>query len=238
MPDLPPDEYRALVRAIAAQMQPSADISKTIESTLLRADATAADVDHVCSEALQFGFAGVCVNPAWLASAVAALRGSPVLAVTVVDFPLGAATASSKLDAADNALRLGADELDLVLNLGLLKSGRDDEAQLEVAAVAALAHAAGARLKLILETALLSHDQKLRACALARAAGCDFLKTSTGTIPNGGATVEDVALLRAQAAPGMGVKAAGGIRTAAQARALLAAGASRLGTSYPRALLL
>ncbi|MGH9519331.1 MAG: deoxyribose-phosphate aldolase, partial [Terriglobales bacterium] len=163
--------------------------------------------------------------------------GSPVLAITVVDYPLGAATATTKLQAADDALRLGADELDMVLNLGLLKSGRAGQAQLEVAAVASLVHAAGARLKLILETALLTPDEKLRACALARAAGCDFLKTSTGTIPNGGATVEDVALLRAQAAPGMGVKAAGGIRTPALARALLAAGASRLGTTHPRALL-
>lgn len=236
MPELPPDEFRALVAEIAGAIAVASPLAPVLESTLLRPDATEADVEALCAEALQYGFAGVCINPVWLARTVAALRGSPVLAITVVDFPLGAANATAKLHAADEALLLGADELDIVLNLGLLKSGRELEAELEIAAVASLAHSAGARLKLILETALLSHDQKVRACALGRAAGADFLKTSTGTIPNGGATPADVTLLRAHAAPAMGVKASGGIRTPAQARTLLAAGATRLGTSHARAL--
>lgn len=238
MLELPLEEYRALVAEIARHAQAAAPrpapgaVASTIESTLLRANATPGDVEQLCAEALRHGFAAVCVQPEMLAAAAAALRGSPVLAVTVVDFPLGAGLGAVKLFQAEQCLKLGADELDVVMNLGAFKAGRDAQVQSELAAIAGLAHGAGARLKVILEMARLEEAEKPRAARLALEAGADFLKTSTGAIPDGGATVGDVALLRSLAPPTVGIKAAGGIRTLAQAQALLAAGANRLGTSH------
>lgn len=217
-------------------MKQVSGLARTIDHTLLTAAATRADVVRTCREALDAGFATVCVNPCWVAEAARMLVGSSVKAATVVGFPLGAVTTMVKVTEAREALAAGARELDMVLALGLLRSGEDQAVSADVAAVAAVAGEAGAVLKVILETAILDHAEKERAARLAAAAGAHFLKTSTG-FGAGGATVEDVALLRRCAPAGVEVKASGGIRTFAQARAMLAAGATRLGTSSGMAVL-
>lgn len=213
-----------------------AALARTIDHTLLAASATRSDVRVLCREALKEGFAAVCVNPCWVREAANQLRGTAVRVATVVGFPLGATTTVSKVAEARDALASGARELDMVLALGLLRSGEDDLVTADVAAVAAVAAETGAVLKVILETGLLAAEEKVRAAGLAVAGGAHFLKTSTG-FAAGGATVEDVALLRRCAPPGVEVKASGGVRTFAQARAMLAAGASRLGTSAGLAIL-
>jgi len=217
-------------------MNPIAALARTIDHTLLAASTTRSDVRVLCREALDEGFATVCVNPCWVGEVAGQLRGTSVQVATVIGFPLGATTTASKVAEAREALASGARELDMVLALGLLRSGEDDAVTVDVAAVAAVAAEAGALLKVILETALLDTEEKERAARLAVAGGADFLKTSTGFAPRG-ATVEDVALLRRCAPPGVEVKASGGVRTFAQARAMLAAGATRLGTSAGVAIL-
>lgn len=205
-------------------------LARTIDHTLLAAATTRSEVRKLCSEALEAGFATVCVNPCWVAVAAEMLAGSPVRVATVVGFPLGATTTAAKVAEAREALAAGARELDMVLALGMLRGGEDEAVASDVAAVAAAARGAGAVLKVILETAVLDRGEKERAASLAVAGGAHFLKTSTG-FGGGGATVEDVALLRRCAPAGVEVKASGGIRTFPQARVMLAAGASRLGTS-------
>jgi deoxyribose-phosphate aldolase len=205
-------------------------VARVIEHTLLQPDATRAQVIQLCNEAAQFGFAAVCVQPCWTALAVAHLHLSPVKVASVVGFPHGATLTTAKRLEAIEILRLGADELDMVLNLGALKSGELAGVQSEIRAVVEVAHQAGALVKVILETALLSREEKVLACQLALAAGADFVKTSTG-FSSAGATVDDVALLRATVKDRAGVKAAGGIRTASDVAAMLAAGADRIGTS-------
>ncbi|MFZ5804314.1 MAG: deoxyribose-phosphate aldolase [Acidobacteriota bacterium] len=209
---------------------PLQELAAAIDHTLLKPEATRSDILRLCQQAREYGFAAVCVNPTWVEEAVHHLQGSPVVVATVIGFPLGATTTAVKVFEAREALRAGARELDMVMALGLLKGGEDQKVQADVAAVVEVAKEHGASVKVILETGLLSEEEKTRAAQLAVAAGASFLKTSTGFLGSG-ATVEDVALLRRIAPASVGVKASGGIRTFAQARAMLAAGANRLGTS-------
>ena len=205
-------------------------IAATIDHTLLKPDATLAEIDVLCGEALQHRFASVCVNGVHVRRCAEILAGSGVLVCAVVGFPLGAMASEAKAYEARRAIEDGACEVDMVLQVGLLKSGADAQVERDVAAVAETCRRGGARLKVILETALLTDDEKLRACRLAQRAGADFVKTSTG-FAKGGATVEDVALMRRAVGPALGVKASGGVRDTASAQALLAAGATRIGAS-------
>jgi deoxyribose-phosphate aldolase len=211
-------------------------LASAIDHTLLKPDATRGQIRKLAEEGRQFGFAAVCVNPLWVEEVARLLAGSSVKVATVVGFPLGATTAKTKAQEAREACEKGAQELDVVVALGLLKGGEEELFRQDLQEVVAVAREFGARVKAILETCLLSEEEKIKAATLAVAAGVDFLKTSTG-FASGGATVEDVALLRKLAPLSVGVKASGGIRTFAQARALLAAGANRLGTSSGVAIL-
>lgn len=204
--------------------------ARLIDHTLLKPDATRKDVTALCDEAVQYGFHSVVVNPTNVAFAAAQVRGAPVKVGTVVGFPLGANLTVTKVAEAEAALRLGAHELDMVLNIGALKSGARVLVQTEMRSLAQLAHAQGAILKVILENALLSQEEKILACALAVEAGVDFVKTSTGFWVSG-ATAADVALMRGVVGLKIGVKAAGGIRTAAQFMDMVDAGANRIGAS-------
>lgn len=207
---------------------PDRDLARFIDHTLLKPDASAAAVERLCAEALRYGFATVCVNPDHVERCVRLLAGSPVGVATVVGFPLGATTARLKALEAEEFVRLGATELDMVLNIGRLKD-RDYVGVRED--MAGVVRGASARVvKVIIEAGLLTDEEKIAACLLARSAGVDFVKTSTG-ITSTGATAEDVALMRLTVGAAVGVKAAGGVRDAASARAMLAAGANRLGTS-------
>jgi deoxyribose-phosphate aldolase len=205
-------------------------IAALIDHTILKADATRADVVKVCREARQYGFASVCVNPYWVPLVTAELAGSRVKVCTVVGFPLGATSTESKVCETQVATRAGAQEIDMVINVGALKSGEHDAVRNDIATVCRAAHAGGAIVKVIIETALLDDEQKRVACQLAKAAGAEFVKTSTGFAATG-ATAHDVALMRAAVGPVMGVKASGGIRTLDDLRAMAAAGATRIGAS-------
>ncbi len=204
--------------------------AKLIEHTLLKPDATRRDVTALCDEAMRYGFHAVVVNPANVGLAVGRLRGSEVKVGTVIGFPLGASLTSTKLFEAESALRQGAQELDMVMNIGALKSGDRVLVQTEIRSLTQLAHAHGAVLKLILENALLTQEEKILACALAADAGVDFVKTSSG-LADSGANAADVALMRGVVGLKIGVKASGGIRTAAQLLEMVDAGANRIGTS-------
>jgi deoxyribose-phosphate aldolase len=204
--------------------------ARLIEHTLLNADATNQQVIAHCSEAVHYGFHSVMVNPSNLVAAVAQLRGTPVVVGTVIGFPLGANLTVSKLFEAEAALRSGAHELDMVINIGALKSRERALVQNEMRSAVRLAHEHGAILKVILENGFLTQEQKILACSLAAEAKVDFVKTSTGFGPSG-ATAADVALMRGVVGLDIGVKAAGGIRTAAQFTDMVEAGANRIGTS-------
>lgn len=206
------------------------DVAGTIDHTLLKADATASDIDTLCNEALEWRFATVCVNPAWVARAAARLRGSGVGVCSVVGFPLGATTPDVKQYEARRAMFDGATEIDMVLNVGALKSGDVRLAGDDIRAVVSACLERGVVSKVILETALLTDEEKVTACTLAKAAGADFVKTSTGFGP-GGATAADVALMRRVVGEAMGVKASGGVRDLEQVKAMVAAGATRIGAS-------
>jgi deoxyribose-phosphate aldolase len=206
------------------------DLASHIDHTLLKPDATAADVDKLCAEALEHGFASVCINGTWVRRCAEILLGSKVLVCTVVGFPLGASASEVKAYEARRAIEDGACEVDMVLNVGALKSGDHGYVQRDVAMVAETCHRLGARLKVILETCLLTREEIVKACELAKAAGADFVKTSTG-FSTGGATVEQVELMRRTVGPVMGVKASGGVRDTRSAEAMLAAGATRIGAS-------
>jgi deoxyribose-phosphate aldolase len=204
--------------------------AKLIDHTQLNPDATRDQVATLCDEAVRYGFHSVMVNPAYVAVAAAKLRGTPVKTATVVGFPLGANLTMTKLTEAAAALRNGAHELDAVINIGALKSGDRVLVQSEMRSLAKLAHGQGAILKVILETALLNQVEKILACSLAVEAGVDFVKTSTGFAASG-ATAADVVLMRGVVGLKIGVKAAGGIRTAAQFMDMVDAGANRIGSS-------
>jgi deoxyribose-phosphate aldolase len=205
-------------------------IAALIDHTILKAEATRADVLKVCREARQYGFASVCINPYWVPLARAELAGSKVKVCTVVGFPLGATSTAAKVAEAAAALRAGAQEIDMVINVGALRSGDHEAVKLDIRQVVKVSHEAGAIVKVILETALLNDHEKAVACTLAKLAGADFVKTSTG-FSTSGATAHDVALMRSVVGPEMGVKAAGGIRTLDDVRQMTAAGASRIGAS-------
>jgi deoxyribose-phosphate aldolase len=205
-------------------------VAGMIDHTLLKPTATEEQIRTLCAEAREYRFASVCINPAWVPLCAELLAGSPVKVCTVVGFPLGATLASVKAYEAEQTITAGAQEVDMVINIGALKSGQDELVQDDIAAVVDAARRAGAITKVIIETTYLTGDEKMRACRLAQAAGAEFVKTSTGFGPSG-ATVEDVALMRRTVGPEMGIKAAGGIRTAADAQAMIAAGATRIGAS-------
>jgi deoxyribose-phosphate aldolase len=206
------------------------DLAGFIDHTLLRPDATASEVDRMCEEAVRYGFASVCVNPTWAKRVAEALRGSTVVACCVIGFPLGATVPEVKAMEARRALRDGAREIDMVLNVGALKSGDHDLVLRDITGVADACREVGAVCKVILETALLTDEEKVIASRLASKGRADFVKTSTGFGP-GGATVYDVALMREAVGPKMGVKASGGIRSADDVRQMIAAGATRIGAS-------
>jgi len=205
-------------------------VAALIDHTLLKPEATESDVRKVCAEARQYGFFSVCVNPYWVRLVAKELEGCATKVCAVVGFPLGANTMEMKAAEAAAAIRDGAREIDMVLNVGELRGGNGDAVQADIRAVVEAAHASDAIVKVILETALLTDPQKVVACELAKAAGADFVKTSTGFGP-GGATVEDVALMRRTVGPQMGVKASGGVRTLEDLQKMVAAGASRVGAS-------
>ncbi|MBM6893041.1 deoxyribose-phosphate aldolase [Enorma massiliensis] len=207
-----------------------ASLAKYMDHTLLKPEATAADIDRVVAEARQFGTASVCVNPYWVARVAAGLAGSGVKTCTVIGFPLGATSTTSKVAETRDATAHGAQEIDMVINIGELKAGNDDAVRSDISAVANAAHEAGALLKVIIETCLLSNEEKRRACELSVAGGADFVKTSTD-FSTGGATTADIALMRETVGPELGVKASGGIRTLEAAIAMIEAGATRLGVS-------
>lgn len=205
-------------------------IAALIDHTLLQPEATREEIVKLCGEARQYGFASVCVNPYWVPVVAAELAGSAVKVCTVVGFPLGANTSAIKAAEAEAAVKVGAQEVDMVLNIGALRSGDFDAVKLDIQTVAGACHGGGAILKVILETALLDDNQKVIACSLAKLAGADFVKTSTG-FSKSGATAHDVALMRAAVGPDLGVKASGGIRTLRDLRVMREAGASRIGAS-------
>jgi deoxyribose-phosphate aldolase len=205
-------------------------IASLIDHTLLRADATRADILQLCQEARDYNFASVCVNSYWVPLAARELAAFPVLVCTVVGFPLGAMSTEAKVAETEAALAAGAKEIDMVQNIGELRGGNREAVQQDIQSVVNAAHRRGAIVKVILETALLDDDQKILACLLSKAAGADFVKTSTGFGPSG-ATVRDVELMRRVVGPELGVKASGGIRTLEDLNKMVAAGATRIGSS-------
>ena len=205
-------------------------IAKTIDHTLLKPDATQDQIAQLCYEARKHGFAAVCVNPTHVKLCSQLLQGTPVHVCTVVGFPLGATPPEVKAYETQQAMDDGATEVDMVVNIGALKSKDYALVEQDIASVARTCHAGGAILKVIIEAALLTNEEKVIACQLAKAAGADYVKTSTGFGP-GGATVQDVALMRRAVGPEMGVKAAGGIGSYEDAKAMVAAGATRIGAS-------
>lgn len=207
-----------------------AELVRLIDHTLLKPEAAPDDIRRLCDEARQFGFASACVNPVYVPLAASLLSGGPVKVCAVAGFPLGASPARTKLFEAENALEAGAAEIDMVIHVGALRGGNDAAVEDEIRRLSDACHARGALLKVILETALLSREEKVRGATAARNAGADFVKTSTGFGP-GGATVEDVALLRSVVGSALGVKASGGIRTFADLERMVEAGATRIGTS-------
>jgi deoxyribose-phosphate aldolase len=208
----------------------SPSIARLIDHTLLKPEATCDDIGKLCGEARQYGFASVCVNPCWVRLAAGELAGSRVKVCSVVGFPLGATLPRIKAAEAQAAAEEGAQEIDMVINVGALRSGDHATVKSDIQAVVEASHRSGALVKVILETALLDDNQKAIACALARLAGADFVKTSTGFGP-AGATVHDVALMRRVVGPEMGIKAAGGIRSFEDLEKMVQAGATRIGAS-------
>lgn len=205
------------------------NLAAMIDHTALKPDTTKLQVETLCEEAKSHNFASVCVNPTWVKTAASLLEGTAVKVCTVIGFPLGATTTETKVFETENALDNGATEVDMVINIGALKSGEDEAVLNDIKAVVNAAKGA-ALTKVIIETALLTEEEKVRACELAVEAGADFVKTSTG-FASGGATVEDIALMRKTVGPEIGVKASGGVRDRGTAEAMVDAGATRIGAS-------
>ena len=206
------------------------DWASLIDHTLLKPEASEADIRKLCDEAAQFGFASVCVNPSWVKKASEFLRGTNVPVCTVIGFPLGATLSDVKAYEARRAIFNGAREVDMVINIGALKSGDDCTVEDDIRAVSDAAHENGVLCKVIIETALLTDEEKVRACLASKNAGADFVKTSTG-FAKGGATVEDVSLMRRVVGEDLGVKASGGVKGIEDARKMFEAGATRIGAS-------
>jgi deoxyribose-phosphate aldolase len=211
-------------------MPTDGSMAHMIDHTLLKPDATQDQIAQLCYEARKYGFASVCINPANVKLCAQLLKDSGVPVCTVVGFPLGATSTETKVFEAQQAVRDGATEVDMVINVGALKSRDYELVERDIASIARVCHAGNAMLKVIIEAVLLTDEEKVTGCQLAMVAGADFVKTSTGFGP-GGATLEDVALMRRVVGPTMGVKAAGGIRTYEDAQKMIAAGASRIGAS-------
>ena len=236
LPDCCPDRLRPVVEAGATRLGvhahggAPAGVAGMIDHTLLKPDATRADIQKLCREAAEFGFATVCVNPVWVAECARVLRGSGVGVCSVVGFPLGATTADVKGYETRRAIFDGASEIDMVINVGALKSGDLRTVERDIAAVVEPCRQCGVGSKVIIEAALLTDEEKVAASTLSKAAGADFVKTSTGFGP-GGATAADVALMRRVVGADMGVKAAGGVRDLQGLQAMVAAGATRVGAS-------
>ena len=206
------------------------NIARLIDHTLLKPEATPEQIEQLCQEALTYKFASVCVNPTYVKLAAEQLQGSEVEVCTVVGFPLGANVTATKVFETQQALDDGATEIDMVINIGALKSGDHRLIEDDISHVVNTSHQHGAICKVIIETALLSDEEKVTACRLAQKSVADFVKTSTG-FSSKGATVEDVALMRQTVGPEMGVKASGGIKNYSDAKRMVAAGANRLGVS-------
>jgi len=206
-----------------------ADIAPFIDHTLLKPDATKSEMDQLCKEAIEYKFYSVCVNPYWVSYCARILRGTGIKVASVVGFPLGANESKTKAFETRSAIENGASEIDMVINIGALKSGDAKMVEEDIRSVIR-AKRSTTVLKVIIETCLLTDDEKVLACEIAKKVGADFVKTSTG-FSKGGATVEDVALMRRVVGPKMGVKAAGGIRSFEDAKSMILAGANRIGTS-------
>jgi deoxyribose-phosphate aldolase len=231
-----PDHLRGVLDAGASRLglqasgAPTGSVAGLIDHTLLKPDATRSELETLCREAREYSFATVCVNPTWVPLCARLLRGSPVGVCTVVGFPLGATTPDVKQYETRRVIFDGATEVDMVINVGALKSGDVRTVQLDIEAVADACRAAGVVSKVIIETALLTDEEKVTACTLAKAAGATFVKTSTGFAKHG-ATPADVALMRRVVGAEMGVKAAGGVRDLSGAQEMVKAGATRIGAS-------
>ncbi|MEQ1921656.1 MAG: deoxyribose-phosphate aldolase [Pyrinomonadaceae bacterium] len=206
------------------------DWASLIDHTLLKPEAAESDIKKLCSEAAEFGFASVCVNPGWVKRAAEFLKGTGVPVCTVIGFPLGATLPDVKAYEARRAIFNGAEEVDMVINIGALKSGDDCLVEDDIRAVVDAAHENHILCKVIIETALLTDDEKVRACLAAKNAGADFVKTSTG-FAKGGATADDISLMRRTVGSALGVKASGGVKGIEDARAMFEAGATRIGAS-------
>ena len=217
-------------------MLTTSQLAKYMDHTLLKADATEDMIDRVVAEAIKYDTASVCINPHWIPRVSAALAGTGIATCTVIGFPLGANTTETKVFETNDAIDKGADEIDMVINIGELKSGHDDFVRDDIKAVAEATHAKGKLLKVIIETALLTDEEKVRASRLTVEGGADFVKTSTG-FSTAGATAPDVKLMRETVGPDFGVKAAGGVHNLAEAYMMIEAGATRLGVSASVAIL-
>jgi deoxyribose-phosphate aldolase len=205
------------------------EIARMIDHTLLKPETTKEQIEKLCNEAKEYNFASVCVNPTWVKYASELLQGTEVKVCTVIGFPLGANTPETKAFETKNAIENGAEEVDMVINIGALKSGNYDLVEEDIRAVVEAAKGK-ALTKVIIETSLLTEEEKVKACELSVKAGADYVKTSTG-FSTGGATVEDVALMRKTVGPDIGVKASGGVRSADDAEKMIEAGATRIGAS-------
>ena len=205
------------------------NFARMIDHTLLKAEATKEQIEKLCAEAKQFNFASVCVNPTWVKQSSELLQGSDVLVCTVIGFPLGANTPAVKAFEVKDAIANGANEVDMVINIGALKDKNYDLVQADIAAVVEAAKGS-ALVKVIIESCLLTDEEKVKACELAVAAGADYVKTSTG-FSTGGATAADIALMRKTVGPDLGVKASGGVRSLEDMKSMVEAGATRIGAS-------
>ncbi|HEV7905417.1 MAG TPA: deoxyribose-phosphate aldolase [Pyrinomonadaceae bacterium] len=224
------DAGAARIGLVLGETASARDWASLVDHTLLKPEASEADIERLCGEAAQFHFASVCVNPTWVRASACHLRGTGVVVCTVVGFPLGATLGDVKAYETRRTIYDGAREVDMVINVGALKSGDDCAVEYDIRQVVEAAHEHGVLVKVIIEAALLTDEEKVRACLAAKRAGADFVKTSTG-FAKGGATVADVALMRRTVGQEMGVKAAGGVKGLDDARAMVEAGATRLGAS-------
>ncbi len=224
------DAGASRIGVVLGETATARDWASLIDHTLLKPEASENDIKKLCSEAVQYGFASVCVNPSWVKKASEFLRGSNVPVCTVIGFPLGATISDVKAYETRRAIFNGAREVDMVINVGALKSGDDCTVEDDIRSVVEAAHENNILCKVIIETALLTDDEKVRACLASKNAGADFVKTSTG-FAKGGATVADIALMRRVVGKDLGVKASGGVKGIEDAKALVEAGATRIGAS-------
>ncbi len=224
------DAGASRIGLVLGETSSAKDWASLIDHTLLKPEAAESDIRRLCEEAARFSFASVCVNPTWVRAAACNLRGARVPVCTVIGFPLGATLPDVKAYEARRAISHGAGEVDMVINIGALKSGDDCAVEYDIRSVVEAAHEFNVLCKVIIETALLTDEEKVRACLAAKRAGADFVKTSTG-FAKGGATVHDVALMRQAVGSELGVKASGGVRGLADARQMIEAGATRIGAS-------